>query len=140
MNYISRCYKNYANFNGRATRAEFWLFYLFVNVFGLLLGLLGFAAALSFGYVGVHDNNPGAFLLIFVCGIPWLIFTIVNIIPLFAVGSRRLHDAGFSGWLLLLLFIPLVNFIILIMWIVESQHGGNQYGPDPFDRPPLPKY
>jgi uncharacterized membrane protein YhaH (DUF805 family) len=140
MNHISHCYKNYANFNGRATRTEFWLFYLFFYVVSILLAVLGSVIALTLGLFNPPNNNSGALLLTLSCGIPCLIFFLGSLIPLYAAGSRRLHDAGFSGWLQLLLFIPLVHLAVIIMWIVESQHGDNQYGPDPFGRPPLPKY
>ena len=140
MQHISHCYKNFANFNGRATRSEFWLFYLFGQVVGLLLMIIGFAAAFMLGYMGAIHDNPNVIPLIFACFIPMFIFGLVNIIPSLAVGARRLHDAGFSGWLLLLFLVPLGGFAIFIMWLLESQQGDNQYGPDPFGRPPLPKY
>ncbi len=140
MNQIAHCYKNYANFNGRATRTEFWLFYLFTNVVGGILMVLGLIAAFTLGIASIHTHDVANLLLMLACFAPAILFIIANFIPFYAVGSRRLHDAGFSGWLQLLIAIPLINIALIILWCVESQHAENQYGPDPFNRQPLPKY
>jgi uncharacterized membrane protein YhaH (DUF805 family) len=53
------------------------------------------------------------------------------IIPLLAVGCRRLHDRGQSGWLQLLLLVPCGNIVLLVFWIMEGTPGDNAYGPQP---------
>ena len=54
------------------------------------------------------------------------------IIPTLAVGARRLHDVGKSGWMLLVSLIPVIGGIwLLILLITEGEKGDNQYGPDP---------
>ena len=52
-------------------------------------------------------------------------------IPLLAVGSRRLHDRGQSGWLQLLLLVPCANLVLLVFWALEGTPGDNAYGPQP---------
>ena len=101
--------KNYVNFEGRATRAEFWWFVLFNFVIGLILGVLGKVGAILSGIWGL--------------GI---------LLPQLGLGARRLHDINKSGWYLLLAFIPLVGAIILIIWLAkEGDPTENQYGPVP---------
>ncbi|MFM9278602.1 DUF805 domain-containing protein [Paenibacillus jiagnxiensis] len=112
MNWYVSVLKNYVGFQGRARREEFWMFYL-VNfgitiVLGLLQALLGI----------------GQFLT--------TIYGLAILLPYLAVGARRLHDTGRSGWWQLLFLIPIVGIIILIVfWVQDSRFGDNQYGPNP---------
>jgi uncharacterized membrane protein YhaH (DUF805 family) len=53
------------------------------------------------------------------------------LIPSIAVGCRRLHDRGTSGWLQLLLLVPCANIVLLIFWILAGTDGDNVYGPKP---------
>ena len=54
------------------------------------------------------------------------------IIPSIAVGVRRLHDIGKSGWMMLVVFIPFVGAIwLLILFVMDSKPGANEYGPNP---------
>ena len=106
--------KNYVNFEGRATRAEFWWFFLFCFVIGIIFSLLG---------------KVGSILS--------AIWSIGILLPQLALGARRLHDINKSGWLLLLALIPLIGEIILIIWWVkEGDAGENQFGPVPADIKP----
>ena len=60
------------------------------------------------------------------------IYSLAVLCPSIAVGIRRLHDIGRSGWWLLIVLIPLVGWIVLIVWAAtESDAGANQYGPGP---------
>ena len=111
--------KNYANFNGRARRSEFWYYYLFTFVLGIVLSII----TTILGGVPVL----GTILKIVI----WLI-DIALIIPGIAVGFRRLHDTGKSGLWILINFVPLVGSIIYIVFCVQdSQPGENQYGACP---------
>ena len=108
---VQNCLNNYTNGNGRAMRSEFWYWLLF----NLLLQLV-------------------ANILVRLTG--WDIFSLAAslavLCPTVAVGVRRLHDIGLSGWYYLIFFIPVVGFIMMIVWGVrEGQPGPNQYGPDP---------
>jgi len=104
--------ERYAQFEGRASRAEFWYYALATFVVSLVLNLLAQASAI--------------FLILAVGW--WLAL----LIPGIAVGIRRLHDTDKSGLLLLLAFIPIVGAIILIvLWAGEGSAADNQYGPRP---------
>jgi uncharacterized membrane protein YhaH (DUF805 family) len=104
MNYYFKVLQNYATFSGRARRSEYWLFVLFNTIISLVLL-----------YVGISMEMP--FLSTF--------YSIVVLIPSIAVGVRRMHDIGKSGWFIL---IPIYN---LILACTEGDKGKNQYGEDP---------
>jgi len=111
---ISYCFSNYTNFNGRARRSEFWWFFLFVLIVQVIVQTL---------VAAVVGTDSGLYtLLVFV-------LAIVLAIPLYAAGSRRLHDTGKSGWMQLLLLIPCIGQIILIVfWAQAGSDAENQYG------------
>jgi len=100
-NAISVCFKKYATFSGRASRSEFWFFYLFyiiVYIFGSIVG-----AAV------------GSSMLVYLFIVPlWL--------PQLAAGIRRMHDVGRSGWFML---VPVYNIILAC---TASNPGTNKYG------------
>jgi uncharacterized membrane protein YhaH (DUF805 family) len=101
--------ENYANFSGRSRRTEFWWFALANLIIGVVLSILG--------------NAAGIFNVIYT------LYSLAVLVPSIAVGIRRLHDIGKSGWFLLIGLIPIVGFIILIVWAAtDSQRGTNQYG------------
>lgn len=112
---------NYANFDGRARRAEYWYFALanfLINIgLYLLFFLLAFSGILAFMSIGV------IFLLI--------VYAVAMIIPTLAVLVRRLHDTDKSGWFALLGLIPIGNIILFVFTCIEGTHGTNQYGSDP---------
>ncbi len=114
---ISTCFSNYANFNGRARRSEFWWFWLFVVI-------VQWAVNFLFGWIlGFDAIAP--LLIVFV-------LAIALAIPLYAAGARRLHDTGKSGWLQLLVLIPCAGIIILIvLWAQQGSGADNQYGAPP---------
>jgi uncharacterized membrane protein YhaH (DUF805 family) len=114
---IASGFANYVNFNGRAYRAEYWLWVLFTIIGALATGIVDAAV---FGY------NPGG-------GVSPLntIFDLVTILPSLAVGARRLHDLDRTGWWLLLL-LTVIGTILLIVWFcLRGTSGPNRYGPDP---------
>jgi uncharacterized membrane protein YhaH (DUF805 family) len=99
---------NYANFEGRARRKEYWMF-------GLLNILIFFALSILslIPYLGI------------IFSILWGIFMLGILVPSIAVAIRRMHDVGKSGWYM---FIPIYS---LILACTEGEHRTNQYGPDP---------
>lgn len=116
--YFLYCVKNYAKFEGRARRKEYWMFALFMFLFLLVLSLIDLA-------FGVYSEEAGMGLL---SGI----FTLATAIPSLAVSARRLHDIGKSAWFLLLSLIPLIGSIILLVWTLkDSEPGDNKWGPNP---------
>ena len=102
--------ENYANFSGRARRAEFWWYFLANFIVSLMLNLL-------------HGGVRAIFVVLVV------IYGLAVLIPGLAVGVRRLHDTGKSGWWLLIALIPIVGIIVLIVfWATDSTPGANHYG------------
>lgn len=113
--WMLRPLKQYADFQGRSTRKEFWMFLLFTNL--VSLGL--FVLALGIGF-------ELAFAL-------WLLGLAATIVPTYAVQVRRFHDQGKSGWFAALNLIPYIGvFIVLGFMLVPGQSGDNDYGPDPY--------
>ena len=100
---IKVCFRKYADFSGRATRPEFWWFVLLLIVVWAVAGLMG-----KFIYA---------------------IAMLALIVPGIAVGARRLHDTGKSGWFQLIYLIPLVGTLLLLYWYVQpGDDGPNQFG------------
>lgn len=112
---ISSGFSSMTNFAGRARRSEFWYWILFIYLLQIVLYFLG-------NLLGRADNAFVSFIFFIIAVVLWL--------ATIAVGCRRLHDTGKSGWLQLLLLIPCVGAIILIVfWAQPSQPGDNAYGP-----------
>lgn len=115
---IRACFSRYATFRGRAIRSEFWYFVLFIFLGGIVTGLID---GLSFGW---PIRDPQVFNSL---------FGLVTVIPSIAVAVRRLHDTNRSGWWWWLWLIPVVGWIILIVfYATEGTRGPNDYGDDPF--------
>ena len=108
---IETCFKKYATFQGRASRSEFWYFYLFAyGTIALLYLLIWFSI--------ISDNSA------LILGI---IFIVVIFFPWIAVTARRLHDIGKSGWWQLL-WITIIGGILLIIWHAsEGERKKNGY-------------
>ena len=129
---IRTCISKFATFDGRASRSEFWWFYLFT----VLVGFIGYLPLLVLTALGATNPDGGAVsglvsLLSVIFWILWFIVVIALVIPLLAVGCRRLHDRGQSGWLQLLLLVPCGGIVLLIFWVMEGTPGDNAYGPKP---------
>jgi len=112
MEWYLKALRQYADFEGRARRKEYWMFTLFNLIFVILAlvidGLIGTGAILYFIYV------------------------LATLIPNLSVSVRRLHDVGKSGWMYLIALIPLVGFIwLLVLFVTDSEPGDNIYGPNP---------
>lgn len=116
---VQKCIKNYVTFSGRARRSEYWWFAL--------------ACSAVIGVVGLFSMLVSAIIPFFgILLLPIMLILAVGLmIPQLAVGARRLHDTGRSGWWLLLP-ITCIGIIFLIMWLCEdSAEGENEYGPNP---------
>lgn len=116
--YLKVVRDNYANFEGRARREEYWMFTLFNTLFIIALAIIsGFLASLA--------DTPA---LMFI----YMIYALGVFIPGLAVAVRRLHDTGKSGWYYLVSLIPFIGGIWLIVLLVtEGDKGANEYGTDP---------
>lgn len=129
---IRTCLRKYADFNGRASRSEFWWFFLFTALVSLVLTIPIYV--LIFMLAAASESAAGTGLLT-VLTIVWsLVIVAVSIallIPLLAAGSRRLHDSGQTAWLLLLYFVPCGNIALIVLWALDGTPGDNPYGPPP---------
>lgn len=101
MNWYLKVLKQYADFNGRARRKEYWMFILFNAIISIVLSV-----------ISTEVNG---------------IYSLAVFIPTLAVSIRRMHDAGKSGWYIL---IPIYN---LILALTDSDSGENEYGVNPKD-------
>lgn len=106
---------NFADFSGRATRAEYWLFML-------LMLIVNFGGGVLLGLSGASDDALNGFTLV---------SSLIFIIPNLSVSVRRIHDLGRSGWWILLMFVPLVNIGLIIWFMFDGEKQANEYGPDP---------
>ena len=119
MNWYLEVLKKYADFDGRARRTEYWMFALFNFLIGIVLSVVDSVSGLKH-MAGDVVSPLNTF------------YSLAVLLPSLAVGVRRLHDTGRSGWLILVALIPCAGAIILLVWFVsEGEAGSNQYGPDP---------
>ena len=108
MNYYIDALRNYVNFQGRATRTQFWMFILFNLIAGVILFGIAFAV-------------PALAFLI-------TVYNLAVFLPSLAICVRRLHDTDRSGWWILLGLIPLVGGIImLILYLLPGTPGANRF-------------
>lgn len=113
---VKRVFNKYAEFNGRASRAEFWWFFLFTFIVNAVLGIL--AAITNWGIFNYVDG----------------LFGLAVIIPTLAVSWRRLHDIGKAGGWWFINFIPLVGSVIFIIWCAQpSEPRANRFGDVPLN-------
>ncbi|MCR9185609.1 MAG: DUF805 domain-containing protein [Halieaceae bacterium] len=116
--YLDILKNKYAQFTGRARRKEYWYFVLFNLLASIALGVID-------GITGTYSDDAGLGLL-------GGIYALAVFIPSIAVAMRRLHDTGRSGWWLLLALIPILGFLVLLVFmLLDSEPGDNQYGPNP---------
>ncbi len=123
---IKTCFSKYATFSGRASRPEYWWFVVFFIVADLLLATLD---SVLFGTVVTTSNSFEAST-----NTPILsgLFGLAMFLPTISVTVRRLHDGGRSGWWYWIALIPLVGFIVLIVWLASAgERVANRYGPQP---------
>jgi uncharacterized membrane protein YhaH (DUF805 family) len=99
-------FQNFANFGGRASRAEFWYFFLANFVLGAIFSF--FSEEL------------------------YLLYGLVSIVPNLSLQVRRLHDVGKSGWWLLICLTIIGVFYILYLSCLAGDEDTNVYGPNPY--------
>ncbi len=104
LNWYILVLKNYVGFDGRATRSELWYFVLVNFLVSLIINTL--SATLG------------------------IVYALAVLLPSIAVGVRRMHDIGKSGWWLLVGLIPIVGlFVLLYFYVQPSDEGQNAFGP-----------
>lgn len=119
VNFTNIVKNNYANFDGRARRKEFWYFVLANIAISIIFSVLA-------GIFATFSSTLATII--------YIIYGIVAlglIIPGIAVGVRRLHDTNKSGWFLLLSVVPFGNLYLLYLYVLEGDKYDNTYGADP---------
>ena len=112
-------YRNYWDFQGRAGRREYWRFFLWTVILGLVAGLTDSLVLHNQGLIG-----PCA-----------LFTTFANLIPNLSLSFRRLHDTNRSAWWLLIVGVPLIGAIVLFVFsLLRGTQGENRFGPEPGQR------
>jgi len=118
MNWYLEVLRKYTVFAGRAQRAEYWYFVLINLLINIGLSLLDDALGMK---------SPD-----FNLGLLGGIYSLAVLVPSLAVSVRRLHDTGRSGWWLLIGLVPVIGFIVLLVFMATDSHpGANTYGPNP---------
>jgi uncharacterized membrane protein YhaH (DUF805 family) len=91
---IKSCFSKYADFKGVASKSEFWWWALFILIATICLSIVNEKLSLA--------------------------FTVATILPYIAVTTRRLHDVGKSGWAQLVGLIPVIGWIVVIVWLCQD--------------------
>lgn len=102
---VETCLSKFVTFTGRATRSEYWWFYLACMIVSYAVGFLD----------GLMDGS----------GVMSTIVALVFCIPIIAAGIRRMHDTGHCGWFIL---IPIYNLVLLC---IKGEEHANKYGEVP---------
>ncbi len=107
---ISSGFSNYVKFSGRAVRSEYWYWVLFTVLGTIVAGIIDVVLSIS-----VMSG----------------LFGLATILPSLAVAVRRLHDLDRTGWWIFIGVIPLIGWIILIIWYCSRGTAGpNRFGPN----------
>ena len=127
---VSRFFKKYATFSGRASRSEYWwwalvsgLVSLVLNIFTLVAG----SAGATLRQDGTTVPGPGYWIGLILS----VIISLAIIVPSLAVSVRRLHDTNMSGWMYLLILVPFVGPILIVVFMAMGSKPEGQR----FDRP-----
>lgn len=112
---VAACFNQYVTFSGRASRSEYWYFVLFILLGSIVLVIVDSALFPAPSFQPLSS-----------------IFSLITIPPSIAVAARRLHDIDKSGWWQLIWGIPLIGWVVMIVWLVKpGTAGSNRYGSDP---------
>ena len=110
MEYFIGAFKKFADFSGRASRKEYWMFILFVLIISISLSIVD-------AVLDMLILSP--------------IFSLAILVPSISIAARRLHDTGRTGWWQLIALVPLIGIIVLLVFYVQDSQDENTYGPNP---------
>lgn len=120
MDNYKKVLSQWNNFDGRAGREEYWMFFLF-NI------LIGFGIVVLSGIAGAVMDILGT-----LGTLVYFLYFLAIMMPSIAVGIRRLHDTGKTGWFMLIAFVPCIGGIaLLVLLALPGDAAQNQYGPSP---------
>ena len=118
MQWFIYCLKNYAKFDGRAGRPEYWFYALFNTLFFFILQFLSSMLGLQYAMNELITVYPLA-----------SIWQVVTFVPSLAVGVRRMHDINRSGFWLLFLLLPLIGWLLIMIFaLLKGNDDDNDYG------------
>jgi|SRR5208282_3416174 len=118
MNWYLSALKKYAEFSGRARRKEYWIFVLFNFIFAIVAMII--------------DNILGTTISGLPYGLFYCLYALAVVLPSLAVGVRRLHDIGKSGWWFFIVLIPIIGAIwFIVLACTDGTPGDNAYGINP---------
>ena len=98
---VKTCFAKYADFSGKAGRSEFWWWALFNLIASICLGIIDERLSLA--------------------------FTVATLLPYVAVSTRRLHDVDKSGWMQLIGLIPIIGWILVIIWLAQDSKSSSKF-------------
>ena len=133
MKWYFKAFRQYADFGGRASRKEYWIFTLcnfIVSIIVLLPGML------ILNYSGNPELVTAYGHAYYSIGIDpvYGVFLLLTLIPTLAIVVRRLHDISKNGWMILIIFVPFIGGIwLLILLLAKGKPGENEYGPAPME-------
>ena len=113
--YYVSAFQRYADYRGRATRLEYWMFVLVHVAILITLAVLSEAVAEWIIYL-------------------LLAYYVATVVPVTALVARRLHDVGYSGWLQLINLLPFGFLVLLVFMALPGTPGPNRFGPGPVTR------
>ena len=120
MDNFKKVLSEWNNFDGRAGRQEYWMFFLFNIVIAFGIIALSSLAGMVMDILGTLGS------------LVYVLYCLAIILPSVAVGIRRLHDTGKSGWFMLIAFVPCIGAIaLLVLLALPGEADQNQYGPKP---------
>lgn len=111
--YLDVLKNKYAQFDGRASRREYWTFFLVNFAVAIILSIVD--GIIGFGHTGLLVN----------------IFALATLVPSIAIMVRRLHDTDRSGWWALISLIPFGALVLLAFMFFDGTQGSNRFGSDP---------
>ena len=118
MQWFIYCLKNYAKFDGRAGRSEYWFYALFSTLIFFILQFLSSMLGLQYAMNELITVYPLA-----------SIWQVVTFVPSLAVGVRRMHDINRSGFWLLFLLLPLIGWLLIMIFaLLKGNDDDNDYG------------
>jgi uncharacterized membrane protein YhaH (DUF805 family) len=127
MKWYLKVLRQFADFKGRARRKEYWMFVLFNIIFSILAMVVDGLLGTRFNVENIYGDPTLSYY-----GWVYVLYAVVVLLPSLAVGVRRLHDVGKSGWMMLVALIPIIGSIwLIVLFCTDSEHGPNKWGDDP---------
>ncbi len=124
MQSLASVMRNYTSMEGRASRSEYWWFFLLSMV--LVIGVLIVEVFLALDTLA-RGEEPGMLL-----GIPTTVVALFFLVPSITVSVRRLHDINKSGLWYFITFVPAIGWIVfLILMVIPSDEARNSFGHPP---------